>query len=411
MLWKRLVYDSIDRQISLSLNDDLVPSLQEGTRCQLWHLRAKCHQFVAMRTTYPLLSLSVSCLLLWSCGAEEKHINPQRQDIVESVYASATVQPEHMYRAFASVTGILEANLVEVGQLVNTGTELLKVTNPAPERNAQNARLQMELAENNYSGENSLLNDLAAQLRTAKLTFTDDSLNFKRQEKLWLQKIGSQSVFEARKLAYERSKNQLERPSGEYRRAEIELRTKLEQARNTYAASMATSDEFTVKSTLNGKVYALFKEPGEVVMPNEPLAMIGSPNVFLLELLVDEVDVVRIARNQEVLISLDAYGDEIFEAKVTKIYPQKDQRSQTFRLEARFKNAPQTLYPGLSGEANIVIDKRSQALTIPRSYLIGEDSVRTSTGMRKVSTGLFTLDRIEITAGLNESDQLLNPAQ
>ena len=350
-------------------------------------------------------------MLLWSCGAEEKHINPQRQDIVESVYASATVQPEHMYRAFASVTGILEANLVEVGQLVNTGTELLKVTNPAPERNAQNARLQMELAENNYSGENSLLNDLAAQLRTAKLTFTDDSLNFKRQEKLWLQKIGSQSVFEARKLAYERSKNQLERLSGEYRRAEIELRTKLEQARNTYAASMATSDEFTVKSTLNGKVYALFKEPGEVVMPNEPLAMIGSPNVFLLELLVDEVDVVRIARNQEVLISLDAYGDEIFEAKVTKIYPQKDQRSQTFRLEARFKNAPQTLYPGLSGEANIVIDKRSQALTIPRSYLIGEDSVRTSTGMQKVSTGLFTLDRIEITAGLNESDQLLNPAQ
>ena len=116
MLWKRLVYDSIDRQISLSLNDDLVPSLQEGTRCQLWHLRAKCHQFVAMRTTYPLLSLSVSCLLLWSCGAEEKNINPQRQDIVESVYASATVQPEHMYRAFASVTGILEANLVEVGQ-------------------------------------------------------------------------------------------------------------------------------------------------------------------------------------------------------------------------------------------------------------------------------------------------------
>ena len=236
-------------------------------------------------------------------------------------------------------------------------------------------------------------------------------MNFKRQEKLWLQKIGSQSVFEARKLAYERSKNQLERLSGEYRRAEIELRTKLEQARNTYAASMATSDEFTVKSTLNGKVYALFKEPGEVVMPNEPLAMIGSPNVFLLELLVDEVDVVRIARNQEVLISLDAYGDEIFEAKVTKIYPQKDQRSQTFRLEARFKNAPQTLYPGLSGEANIVIDKRSQALTIPRSYLIGEDSVRTSTGMQKVSTGLFTLDRIEITAGLSESDQLLNPAQ
>ena len=359
--------------------------------------------------TYRLPCTYLLVLLLWSCGTKEDYINPIRQDIVESVYASATVQPEHLYNAFAAVTGILEANLVEEGQMVAEGTALVKVTNSAPEISAENARLQMEMARLNFSGENSILKDLAAQLRTAELTFSDDSLNFKRQENLWNQNIGSQSVYETKKLAYERSKNQLQRIKGEYRRTEIELRTKLEQARNTYLASRATSGEFTVKSTLNGKVYALFKEPGEVVMPNEPLAAVGSPDTFLLELLVDEMDVVRIALHQKVLISLDAYGDEIFEGKVTKIYPQKDPRSQTFRIEARFINPPKKLYPGLSGEANIVIDQRKQALTIPRNYLIGKDSVRTTNGLRKVSTGLFTLDRIEITVGLSETDQLLNP--
>jgi multidrug efflux pump subunit AcrA (membrane-fusion protein) len=209
---------------------------------------------LAMPATRRLLSFFLLMLLFWNCGEEEKYISPTRQDIVESVYASATVQPEHLYKAFAAVTGILEANLVEEGQIVNAGTALLKVTNPAPEKNAENARLQMQMAKLNYAGENSILKDLATQIRTAELTFSDDSLNFKRQEKLWHQNIGSQSVYETKKLAYERSKNQMQAIRGEYRRTEIELRTKLEQAQNTYAASLATSGDFTVRSTLNGKV-------------------------------------------------------------------------------------------------------------------------------------------------------------
>ncbi|MFM1877908.1 MAG: hypothetical protein RLZZ241_774 [Bacteroidota bacterium] len=358
---------------------------------------------------FPILKVNLLALLLTACGEKEQFITPDRQTIVESVYASATVQPEGMYRAFAAVTGILEANLVEEGDLVRPGTTLIKVSNHAPELNSQNAKLQMNLAESSYLGTNSSLKDLANQIKIAELTYRDDSLNLERQQKLWNQKIGSLATYENRKLSFERSKNILAQLKSEYNRLEIELRTKMAQARNTYAASKANTEDFYVKSTLNGKVYALFKEPGEVVMPNEPLAMLGSPDTFLIELLVDEVDVVRIALEQHVLISLDAYGNQVFEAKISKIYPQKDQRSQTFRVEAQFREAPKTLYPGLSGEANIIIDQRENALTIPRSYLIGKDSVRTIKGLKKIETGLRTLDRIEVRSGLNPYDKLILP--
>ncbi len=366
---------------------------------------------MSIKRTRVLYLLPAVLFLNLACADKEEAITPTLQDITESVYASVTIQPDSMYQVHAAVTGILERNLAEEGQMVSAGTVLLRVTDRSPELTAQNARLRLELATTNYTGENSPLKDLAAQIRTAELTFRDDSVNFRRQEKLWSQQIGSKAAYETRELAYLRSGNQLAQLRSEYQRMENELRNQMEQARNSYASSRASSDEFTPRSTINGKVYALYKEPGEVVMPNEPLAMIGSSDTFVAEMLVDEVDVVRVKTGQTALISLDAYGDRVFEAVVFKIYPQKDERNQTFRVEAHFKAPPETLYPGLSGEANIVIARREGALTIPRSYLVGKDSVLTPDGLRKVTTGLQTLDRIEISSGLDAGSQLLNPAK
>ncbi len=358
-----------------------------------------------------LFLLTAVLILNLACADKQETLTPALQDITESVYASVTIQPDSMYQVHAAVTGILQRNLVEEGQLVSAGTVLLRVTDRSPELTAENARLQMQLATANYAGENSPLKDLEAQIRTAELTFRDDSINFRRQEKLWSQQIGSKAAYETRELAYQRSGNQLAQLRSEFHRLENELRNKMEQARNLYASSRANSDEFAPRSTINGRVYALYKEPGEVVMPNEPLAMIGSPDTFMAVMLVDEVDVVRVKTGQTALVSLEAYGDQVFEAVVDKIYPQKDERNQTFRVEAHFKAPPETLYPGLSGEANIVIARREKVLTIPRSYLVGKDSVLTPGGLRKVTTGLHTLDRVEISSGLEAGDQLLNPAE
>lgn len=45
----------------------------------------------------------------------------------------------------------------------------------------------------------------------------------------------------------------------------------------------------------------------------EPLASVGSANNFIIELLVDEVDIVKIKVDQKTLVTLDAYGTEVFE--------------------------------------------------------------------------------------------------
>jgi len=364
-----------------------------------------------MRWLHGVLGLSLLVNLQLGCDGKQDSIHPEKGDITASVYASATVQPDSMYRVHAAVSGILDKNLIEEGDLVRPGSPLLHITDQSPRLTSENARLQMELAEQNYLGNATPLKDMEVQIRTAELTFRDDSVNFRRQEKLWSQNIGSQATYESRKLAYERSRNQLQKLRSEYQRMKKELRTQMIQARNTYESSRVNQEDYTVRSGIHGKVYALYKEPGELVIPNEPLALLGSPKTFIVELLVDEVDVVSLQPGQKALIALDAYPDTIFETLVSKIYPQKDERTQTFLVEARFEAAPEVLYPGMSGEANIVIARKQGVLTIPKAYLATEDSVLTPGGMRHVVTGLETLDRVEIISGLEASTELLKPVQ
>ena len=149
----------------------------------------------------------VIVLLLFSCGEPEEKILPQRIRLTESVYASATIQPDSLYQVYAAVSGILDRNLVDEGDLVLKGTPLLQIINNAPKLNTENARLSMQLAQENYNGSSAILKGLEDEIRAATLSFQNDSINFYRQKRLWEQQIGSKVEFDNRKLAYELSLN------------------------------------------------------------------------------------------------------------------------------------------------------------------------------------------------------------
>lgn len=348
---------------------------------------------------------------LISCSEQGQRIFPQKSRLTESVYASATIQPDSLYNAYAVVAGILDKNLVAEGDKVLKGESLVHINNNAPKLNTANARLALELAQENFSGKAAVLRSLEDEIHAAELTFYNDSINYYRQKRLWDQKIGSKVEYDNRLLAYELAKNKLNLLKANYGRSKKELETQLRQARNTYNASQINSGDFTVTSKINGTVYALFKEPGEIVTTLEPLASVGSSTVFVIELLVDEVDIVKLELGQKALITMDAYPQEVFVAKISKIYPRKDERSQTFMVEAVFEQAPKTLYPGLSGEGNIIISEKDGALTIPKEFLLNGNQVLTQDGTVDVMVGLQNLDRVEILQGIDESTQLIKPEE
>lgn len=347
--------------------------------------------------------------ILLSCAGKEEKIYPKKTSITQLVYSSVTIQPDSLYQAFAIVNGILDENLVEEGDIVEKGVSIAQIINNTPKLNAENARMALDLARKNYRGDATVLNSIEEELKAARLQFINDSVNYDRQRKLWEQGIGSKAVFENKRLAFQVSFSNLDRLRNKYELTKNELKTQLQQAENIYRQTQINTTDFTVKSKINGKVYALHKNPGEIVTTSQPIATLGSAEKFVIEMLVDEVDIVKIKGEQQVMLSLDAYPGEVFKAKISKIYPKKDERNQTFLVEALFEKEPEVLYPGLSGEANIIIDRRKETLVIPKSFLIGKDSVKTENGLVKVSTGLSSLDSVEIINGISAETALIKP--
>lgn len=360
---------------------------------------------------FRLISFLFFSALLISCQGKDEKIYPRKTAITESVYSSVTIQPDSLYQAYAIVNGIVDRNLVEEGDLVEKGEVIVQIVNNSPKLNAENARIALDLARKNYQGSAGILRGLEEELEAARLKFLDDSLNFTRQKRLWEQGIGSKATLEAKELTFELSSSNLDLLQNRYERTRHELKTQLEQAENDYRLSLINTKDFAVTSKISGKVYALHKNRGELVTTSQPLASIGKEEDFIIEMLVDEVDIVKVKTGQPVLLTLDAYKGKVFEARVSKIFPKKDERNQTFLVEALFIEPPAVLYPGLSGEANIVTARKQNALVIPRSYLIGQDRIKTEEGVVQVITGLQSLDSVEISKGITANTLIYKPTE
>lgn len=354
------------------------------------------------------IRLTFIVFFVFSCSKNDNGIKPEFKDLTESVYASVIIQPDSLYQAYAIVSGILESNIVEEGDLVKKGQSLIQITNNTPKLNTENAKLTLDLAKENYNGSAAILAGIEDEIAAANLKYKNDSVNYFRQKALWQQQIGSKAEYDTKELNYKLSLNSLNLLNSRYDRTKNELATTLKQAENNYRSSQINTKDFTVVSKIEGKVYALYKNPGELVNTMEPIASIGSDNTFIIEMLVDEVDIVRISKNQKVLVNLDAYADKIFTARVSKILPEKDERNQTFTVEALFEESPEVLYPGLSGEANIIIAAKEKVLTIPKHYLTEDNMVKSNKGLIPIEIGIQNLDYVEVISGIDGNTIIYN---
>lgn len=344
-----------------------------------------------------------------ACTTADNSIKPQVMGLTESVYSSVTIQPDSLYDVFASVSGIVDQFMAEEGDKIKAGSPLVQIQNTMPKLNAENAQLALNQARRNSSKNSILLGAILDEIKTAKLKAANDSVNFERQKTLWNRQIGSRTDYEMKKLTAETSETQVKMLQDKYLRTKYDLNTALNQANNQYRSALSNSKDFTITSKLSGTVYSITKKQGEIVNPQTPLATIGSSNSFIIEMLIDEVDITKISKGQTILLTLDAYSKKVFEAQVGKIYPAKDIRTQTFKVEGVFTQKPEKLYPGLTGEANIVISTKKNVLTVPNEYINENSEVNTSDGLKYVKTGLSTLEYTEILSGIDSTTAITKP--
>jgi len=342
--------------------------------------------------------------------SEREQARVETKDLVQGVYASGQVLPENYYRVNSKVTGVVDQILVEAGDTVEAGAPLVKIQNQPSEQNLEIAENQLELARKNAAPDSDILNRLREQVEKAYAVFSQDSLDFARFERLQDDDIGSRQAYDRARLQYRTSLSSYEIARSNLRETRYRLQIELQNARSNYLAQQSRTGDYTLLSAIDGTVYNIIPNEGELIAPNQQIMEIGASGRFEAELDVDETDITLIEVGQSVYFELDAVEDAVLEGVITRIYPRIDPVERTARVIASIDPHDYRLYPGMSLEANIVIREKDGVLVLPVLYVSESNEVILEDGSRKtVETGIRDLSYVEITNGLEEGDTVLKP--
>jgi HlyD family secretion protein len=355
-----------------------------------------------------LLILTSICLFV-SCNRKKETITPELKDITESVYASGIVSSKNQYEAYSKVNGIVNKISIKEGDYVKKGDLLMSIENPSVKLSVDNARLSAAI--NDYEANSEKLKDAYNSVQLAQKNLSNDSLIFERQKNLWKQNIGSKVELEQKELILEKAKVALKQAQVVYNDLKRQLELASQQSKNNLKIAQTQEKDLEVRSTVDGVVYKINVEEGELATTNAPLAIIGEAD-FIIELNIDELDIVKIKKDQKVFIRMDSYKSLIFEAVITDIYPMMNERTRTFKVQAAFTQKPEVLYPNLTLEANIVINEKQKVLTIPSRYLLSDSTVMLEDEtIQPVEIGLSDYNLTEIIGGINATTRIIMPAK
>jgi len=349
----------------------------------------------------------IGLFLMVSCTRNVETIQPEVKNITESVYASGFIKSKNQYEVYAKTTGIIEEIYVSEGMIIKKGDPIFKLNQKDLKIVTDNARVASSMAD--YTTNSDKLQDAKTAIAYAIKRRLNDSLLYDRQKKLWDNRIGSKVELEQRELNFENAKLNVASAQTTYEDLKRSLKLSSDQSKNNLEIAKILENDLIIRSELDGVVYKINKEKGELITSQEPQAIIGA-TTFTIELSIDEFDIVKIRIGQEVIIRMDSYKSQVFKAQIIAIDPMMNARTRSFQAHATFSNEPKELYPNLTVEANIIIHKKEAALTIPRNYMVNDSSVMLEGGkLKHVETGLMDYDLVEIKAGISKSTKLELP--
>ena len=294
----------------------------------------------------------------------------------------------------------------------------------------QIAKLYVE--EGDHVEANQLLmslwnDDRAAQLAVAKAS--EQSVTRERQSIC----ISSESdLRESRRLTNLAKKNLVSKESADIARSRAAAssasceaaKARVIQGKASVAAANAILEQTYLRSPFAGSVAEVTGEVGEFSTPSPP-GVATPPAIDLLtddchyiSAPIDEVDASDITVGIPVRVTLDAFRETIFPAKIRRISPyilDFEKQARTVEVEAELAPLPEgiKLLAGYSADMEIILDSRSNVLKIPSELVVDDNYVMVidedgNLHKKAIEKGLSNWRYTEIVSGLSEGESIVS---
>ena len=170
----------------------------------------------------------------------------------------------------------------------------------------------------------------------------------------------------------------------------------------------------TLVSPINGVVSARNYDPGDVAL-QLPILVVENINPVKVLINVSESLFNQVTKGLPAEIKTDALGDEVFNGKVSVIYPTIDPVSHTFPVEIKVSNPNQRLRPGMFARVTLNFGTEDHPVIPDMAVLkqVGSDERYVfvekdgKAVYTKVELGIRINDKYEIVSGLKEGDRVI----
>jgi len=162
---------------------------------------------------------------------------------------------------------------------------------------------------------------------------------------------------------------------------------------------------------------------GQYLNTGDPVVTLQSFDPIYVNFSLPQQNLSQITVGQAVEITLDAYGDKVFNGKITAINSLVDQNSRNIQIQATLPNSDTLLRPGMFAKVKVVLPEAQEVVAIPSSsihYAPYGDSVfivsdlkspdgKTYKGVKEqfVKLGQSKGDLTAIVSGLNPGDEVV----
>ena len=334
-------------------------------------------------------------------GDEEEipHVVVERGDIVDKALAVGTIEPRVEVSVKSQFSGVAQRLFADVGDYVRAGDALIEIKPTPTPQELVDAERQIELRE---------------------LEVRNLESEYNRQKTLHDKQLVATQDFERAERSYNEALLQVQL-----------ARDELELLRKGQVSTSKGTFESTVRAPVSGFILDKMVEIGDNIVPltsfQEGTVLMTMANMddLIFRGTVDEIDVGRLDQGLTAAVKIGALPNANVEAVLSKIWlkAEKEENSTVFPVELEIVSATEQdlaqpeappaeviLRAGYSANAEIIIEKRDQALLIPERVIeFSGDTARVNVLLadnsleeRIIQTGLSDAINIEIIDGLDE---------
>jgi RND family efflux transporter MFP subunit len=268
-----------------------------------------------------------------------RHTVSERVMIVGNLIGAATVE------AVPRVNGRLEAVLVKLGDRVRKGQAIAKVED-------REIREQVRQQQAAYKVAEATIRQREADLKLAQT-------NLERNRSLLERQLLPRQTYDDTEARHNAALAQLDL-----------ARAQVEQSKARLDELNINLQNTVISSPVDGFIGKRYLDPGAAVSPNAPVASVVDIHVVRMVVNVVEKDVKRLRIGMDAQVQVDAFPNEKFTGRVSRIAPVFDPQTRTAEMEIEVPNPAFRLKPGMYARVDLTVAQRDGALTVPRNAIV-----------------------------------------